>query len=353
MASCCSPAPNGRGHAGTAALPGSGPLDGGLLAPRAGNVGAGTEGASPEGAGTEGAAALPSAAQHQDVAVPGGTFAMGDPFDEGYDSDGETPVHEVAVAPFRIDATAVTNEAFAAFVDATGYRTESELYGTSAVFHLAVKAGPQHILNRVEGSPWWLNVRGASWAHPAGPLSSWQDIPDHPVTQVSHSDALAYCAWAGRRLPSEAEWEFAARGGLAGQRYPWGNELHNGGASGSAKHNCNIWQGEFPTRNLEEDGYLTTAPARSFAPNGYGLFQTSGNVWEWCSDWFLPKYYRSCHKQGLVTDPQGPTIGRGRVMRGGSYLCHDSYCNRYRLAARSSNSPDSASGNLGFRTVAA
>ncbi|WP_396125389.1 formylglycine-generating enzyme family protein [Arthrobacter sp. CJ23] len=314
---------------------------------------------APRAAGTApgnsagGSGALPAAGQHDDVEVPGGVFAMGDLFNEGYASDGETPVHDVAVAAFRIDATAVSNQAFAAFVDATGYRTESELHGTSAVFHLAVKAAPQDILNRVVGAPWWLNVRGASWARPAGPLSSWQDIPDHPVTQVSHSDALAYCAWAGRRLPSEAEWEFAARGGLAGRRYPWGDELHNAGSSGAGKNNCNIWQGEFPTSNLQEDGYLTTAPARSFAPNGYGLYQTSGNVWEWCSDWFLPKYYRTCHKEGLATDPQGPTIGRGRVMRGGSYLCHDSYCNRYRVAARSSNSPDSASGNLGFRTVAA
>lgn len=301
--------------------------------------------------------AVPSAtagpgAGHEDVALPAGTFAMGDPFGEGYPADGETPVHQVHVAEFRIDAAAVTNTQFAAFVDATGYRTESEVYGTSAVFHLAVQAAPADVLGTAAGAPWWLNVRGADWAHPAGPASRWQDVPDHPVTQVSHTDALAYCAWAGRALPTEAQWEYAARGGLAQARYPWGDELHGVTDDGGILHRCNIWQGSFPSVNRGEDGYLTTAPVRSFEPNGYGLYQSSGNVWEWCADWFLPKYYKSCAAQGIVVDPAGPTIGRGRVMRGGSYLCHDSYCNRYRLAARSSNSPESASGNCGFRTVA-
>ena len=289
----------------------------------------------------------------QQANIPAGTFAMGDPFDEGYPADGETPVHQVFVSDFEIDVTAVSNAAFAAFIAATGYRTESEIYGTSAVFHLAVQADQADILGTAAGTPWWLNVRGASWAHPAGPLSHWQDIPEHPVTQVSHTDALAYCAWAGQVLPTEAQWEYAARGGLAQSRYPWGNELHGTGADGETLHRCNIWQGTFPTENTCDDGFLTTAPVASFEPNGYGLLQTSGNVWEWCADWFLPKYYKSCLAAGTVEDPAGPTIGRGRVMRGGSYLCHDSYCNRYRLAARSSNSPESASGNLGFRTVAA
>lgn len=283
--------------------------------------------------------------------IPAGQFSMGDPFDEGYPADGESPVHEVAVSAFTIDTTQVTNRAFATFVEATGYRTESEIYGSSAVFHLALAADRKDVLGHAAGTPWWLNVKGADWAHPAGLRSAWQEIPNHPVTQVSHNDALAYCAWAGRQLPTEAEWEFAARGGLVGTRYPWGNELHGQGADGTEIHHCNIWQGTFPSENTCDDGFLTTAPVESFKPNGYGLYQTSGNVWEWCADWFLPKYYKSCLAQGQVRDPQGPTIGRGRVMRGGSYLCHDSYCNRYRLAARSSNTPDSASGNLGFRTV--
>ena len=292
-------------------------------------------------------------AQHEEAFIPGGTFAMGDPFDEGYPADGETPVHHVQLSSFSMDVTAVTNQQFAAFIDNTGYRTESEVYGTSAVFHLAVQASQPDILGTAAGTPWWLNVRGADWAHPSGPLSSWEENADHPVTQISHTDALAYCAWAGRSLPTEAQWEFAARGGLEQARYPWGDELHGVGEDGQLEHRCNIWQGTFPTVNTVDDGFLATAPVKSFDPNGYGLYQTSGNVWEWCADWFLPKYYKSCLANGLMTDPVGPTIGRGRVMRGGSYLCHDSYCNRYRLAARSSNSPESASGNCGFRTVAA
>lgn len=268
---------------------------------------------------------------------------MGDAFGEGYPSDGEVPVHEVRLPPFRIDATPVTNRMFGAFVAETGYRTEAEQYGTSAVFHLLLDAPAKDVLGTAERAPWWLNVRGADWAHPGGADSHWTDAADHPVVHVSHHDALAYCSWAGRRLPTEAEWEFAARGGLVGRRYAWGDELTPDGG-----HRCNIWQGTFPGTNTAQDGFLGTAPVKSFAPNGYGLYETAGNVWEWCADWFLPKYYRN----SPVDNPQGPTIGAGRVMRGGSYLCHDSYCNRYRVAARTSNTPESSSGNCGFRTVA-
>lgn len=287
-------------------------------------------------------------AVHDEVALDGGTFAMGDSFGEGYPDDGEVPVHDVTLDPFRIDAAAVTNEQWAAFAGATGYASESERYGFSAVFHLFVRARPGDILNPAAGVPWWLSVQGASWAHPCGPGSRWQDIPGHPVTQISWNDAQAYCAWAGRRLPTEAEFEYAARGGLDGARYAWGNDLLGQAPDGTPVHHCNIWQGTFPTENTGDDGYLGTAPVRSFPPNGFGLYEVGGNVWEWCSDWFLPKYYRN----SPASNPPGPTIGRGRVMRGGSYLCHESYCNRYRVAARSSNTPDSASGNCGFRTVA-
>ncbi|WP_444979310.1 formylglycine-generating enzyme family protein [Arthrobacter mangrovi] len=280
---------------------------------------------------------------HDEVVIPCGSFLMGDHFDEGYPQDGETPVHQVALDSFAMDATTVTNNQFARFVDATGYRTDSEAYGTSAVFHLQVQAAPADVLGTVAGVPWWVSVRGADWAHPYGRRSNWQDFPDHPVVQISWNDAQAYCSWAGRKLPTEAQWEYAARGGFEGRRYPWGNELLGSGNV----HLCNIWQGDFPRRNLEQDGFLGTAPVRSFPPNGYGLYEMSGNVWEWCADWFLPKYYRN----SPLINPLGPTIGRGRAMRGGSFLCHDSYCNRYRLAARSSNSPDSASSNCGFRTV--
>nr|WP_309073974.1 formylglycine-generating enzyme family protein [Paenarthrobacter sp.] len=279
---------------------------------------------------------------HLGVDIPAGTFSMGDAFGEGYPADGEIPVHEVALDGFTIDAITVTNTMFAAFIQTTGYRTEAEHYGSSAVFHLLSTARRQDILGAAAGAPWWLNIRGADWAHPTGPNSNWQDIPEHPAVHISHHDAIAYCAWAGRRLPTEAEWEYAARGGLHGMRYAWGNQLTPDG-----QHRCNIWQGNFPNTNTLEDGCAGTAPVRSFPPNGYGLYEMAGNVWEWCADWFLPKYYRNSPSE----NPVGPTIGNGRVMRGGSYLCHDSYCNRYRVAARTSNTPESSSGNLGFRTV--
>ncbi|WP_350309858.1 MULTISPECIES: formylglycine-generating enzyme family protein [unclassified Arthrobacter] len=275
--------------------------------------------------------------------IPEGVFQMGDAFGDGYPEDGETPVHEVYLNAFRVDKTAITNSQFAAFIHSTGYRTEAEQYGSSAVFHLLSTATGEEILGAASGAPWWLNIRGADWAHPTGPASDWQDIPNHPAVHVSHTDALAYCRWAGRRLPTEAEWEFAARGGLEGMRYAWGNDL-----TPDSEHRCNIWQGTFPLTNTLDDGHLGPAPVRSFPPNGYGLYEMAGNVWEWCNDWFLPKYYRNAPRN----NPQGPTIGAGRVMRGGSYLCHDSYCNRYRVSARTSNTPDSSSGNCGFRTVA-
>jgi formylglycine-generating enzyme required for sulfatase activity len=270
--------------------------------------------------------------------VPGQTFAMGDHHGDGVRPDGEQPVHPVRLKAFDIDATTVTVADFRAFVESTGYRTEAEEFGWSAVFHLAVAEGTE-IVGRLGGTPWWLGVSGADWAHPGGPSSPALD--DHPVVHVSWNDCQAYCTWAERRLPTEAEWEAAARGGESSLRYPWGDDL-------PAEWACNIWQGTFPEVNTEEDGWLTTAPAKSFAPNGYGLYQPVGNVWEWCADWFSPTYYA----MSPVDDPTGPALGAARVIRGGSYLCHDSYCNRYRNAARSSNTPDSSTGNTGFRTVA-
>ncbi len=267
---------------------------------------------------------------------------MGDHHGDGRPEDGERPVHTVWVPEFTIDATCVTNDDFAAFVADTGYRTEAERYGFSAVFHLAVRAEPGDVPGRSGEAPWWLGVRGADWAHPGGRRSRLDGLGDHPVVHISWHDALAYCAWAGRRLPTEAEWEHTARGGLTGARYPWGDELGD-------EWECNIWQGEFPVHNTLDDGWLTTAPVRSYRPHGYGLWQMVGNVWEWCANWFGAGYYRA----SASDNPRGPEVGNARVLRGGSYVCHDSYCNRYRVAARSSNTPDSSMGNAGFRTVSA
>ncbi|WP_407083118.1 formylglycine-generating enzyme family protein [Paenibacillus aurantius] len=276
--------------------------------------------------------------------LPGGPFLMGTDDQEGFPADGEGPVREVTLRPFRIDPCTVTNEQFQTFVKETGYKTESETFGWSFVFHLLVaEADKPGVSSAAQQTPWWWAVEGADWQHPFGPSSDLAGLMEHPVTHVSWTDANAYCRWAGKRLPTEAEWEYAARGGLVQKRYPWGDLLKPDG-----QHRCNIWQGKFPEKNNLSDGYLGTAPAQSFPPNGYGLYNMSGNVWEWCSDWFSPDW----HRKGPRRDPKGPDRGDKRVMRGGSFLCHKSYCNRYRVGARSSNTPDSASSNIGFRCAA-
>jgi len=274
--------------------------------------------------------------------LSGGTFLMGTEDSGGFREDGEGPVREIVVSPFAMNRTAVTNEEFSLFVDQINYRTEAERYGWSFVFQLFVPKRMIHksIARRVAGLKWWYAVLGAYWKRPEGPGSNVRDRLDHPVVHVSWSDASAYAAWAGKRLPTEAEWEYAARGGLEQTRFAWGNELTPGG-----QHRCNIWQGAFPTVNSRADGFAGTCPVDSYDPNGFGLYNVSGNVWEWCSDWWSATF----HRTGSGTNPAGPPSGTSRVMRGGSYLCHASYCNRYRVAARTSNTPDSSTGNLGFR----
>lgn len=290
--------------------------------------------------------------------IPAGSFLMGDHHDEGYPDDGELPLHEVRLPSFRMDETAVTNAQFATFCKDTGYVSESEQVGVSAVFHLAVDAAPADVLHQLDTTPWWVAVRGADWRHPGGPRSSITDLQNHPVVHVSWNDTSAYCRWAGTRLPTEAEWEYAARGGLPAARFPWGDELTPRG-----RWNLNVWQGRFPAHNSLDDGYLTTAPARTFRPNAFGLHQMVGNVWEWCADRFDPGWYAVSGVDNPLGPGPGPDElsemapgrapggGDWRVMRGGSYLCHDSYCYRYRVAARSSNTADSATANLGFRCV--
>lgn len=286
-----------------------------------------------------------AAAQHaiEQAVLPAGTFVMGDSSGDRNRGDGEVPQHPVTLEAFSIDATSVTNDAFARFVYATGYETEAERFGFSAVFHLALAADDGDVMGRPPGTPWWLGVKGADWRHPGGPNSTIEGLGEHPVVHVSWNDAQAYCAWAGRRLPTEAEWEYAARGGLEQRKYPWGDDEVDAG-----RWRANIWQGDFPRINTLDDGWLTTAPVRSFEPNAYGLWQMVGNVWEWTSDWFDPSYYGASPAEA----PAGPAVGQAKVLRGGSYLCHISYCNRYRNSARSQNTPDSSMGNAGFRTVA-
>ena len=271
--------------------------------------------------------------------LEGGEFLMGTDDPVGFPNDGEGPVRAVALRPFWIDAVAVSNAWFVRFVDATGYVTEVERYGWSFVFGGILPDDFPPTRGAAQAS-WWRQIFDADWPHPEGSRSSIEDRMDHPVVHVSWNDTTAYCVWAGERLPTEAEWEYAARGGLEQRRYAWGDELTPEG-----RWRCNFWQGTFPSRNTLADGYLGTAPVDEFEPNGYGLHNVSGNVWEWCSDWFDSGF----HAHGPRDNPTGPPSGQAKVIRGGSYLCHDSYCNRYRVAARSSNTPDSSTGNTGFR----
>jgi formylglycine-generating enzyme required for sulfatase activity len=272
--------------------------------------------------------------------LEGGRFLMGTESAEAVAKDGEGPVRTVVLDPFYIDISAVTNAQFSEFAQATGYRTESEQLGWSFVFqgHLP----PELVKETVPGARWWCKVEGADWRHPLGPDTGIESKLDHPVTQVSWNDAVQYCQWAGKRLPTEAEWEYAARGGLEQKLFPWGDELTPEG-----RHLCNVWQGEFPVLDLAEDGYAGTSPVDAFPPNGYGLLSMTGNAWEWCADWF----HTSHHVNATRTNPVGPSQGEAKVIKGGSYLCHQSYCNRYRVAARTSNTPDSATSNMGFRCV--
>jgi formylglycine-generating enzyme required for sulfatase activity len=261
------------------------------------------------------------------VLLDGGEFVMGSEDRYAYPGDGEGPVRRVRVDAFRIDICAVSNAQFANFVDETGYVTETERFGWSFVFAGLLPDDFPPTRGVVE-APWWRQVEGAVWRHPEGPHSDLDARSDHPVVHITWNDAQAFCFWAGKRLPTEAEWEYAARGGMEGQVFPWGDELEPGG-----HHAMNVWQGRFPDRNTCADGHYGTCPADSYEPNGYGLLNMTGNVWEWCADWFNPN---ASH----------------RAARGGSYLCHESYCRRYRVAARNGLTPDSSAGNVGFRCIA-
>jgi formylglycine-generating enzyme required for sulfatase activity len=273
------------------------------------------------------------------VWLPGGTFSMGTNDRAAYLADGEVPARRVRLSPFWIDACAVSNARFAAFVRAAGYVTEAERFGWSLVFAgLRPPAAPA--ARALAEAPWWCVVPGADWRRPDGPGSGLAGRLDHPVVHVSWRDADAYCRWAGRRLPTEAEWEYAARGGPRGRRYPWGDELTPGGA-----HRCNVWQGAFPDGNTLEDGYPGTCPVDAFPPNGYGLHNAVGNVWEWCADWWSVVL----RPPPLATEPAGPPAGDRKVAKGGSYLSHHGHDFRHRPAARRGLPPDATAGDAGFR----
>ena len=262
--------------------------------------------------------------------LEGGEFLMGSVAAEAYSDDGEGPVRRVELRPFWLSRTAVSNAEFGAFVAATGYRTTAERHGWSFVFAglLPDEFPPTR---GVAHAPWWRQVYGADWKHPEGPGSAVRERSEHPAVHVSWHDGEAYCEWAGFRLPIEAEWEYAARGGLRGKSFPWGDTLEPDG-----QHRMNVWQGTFPRHNECADGWYGTCPVDTFAPNGFGMYNMTGNVWEWCRD--------PLDQSSTMDLPRSL-----RSARGGSYLCHESYCRRYRVSARQGIAPDSSIGNTGFR----
>lgn len=281
------------------------------------------------------------------VTIPAGEFLMGtdQPF---YPTDGESPSRSVWLDEFKISQFSVTNSEFAAFIEATGYQTEAEIYGWSYVFNgfIDETTASKQVAGVAASAPWWLAIEGAYWFKPFGNSKTIEDILNHPVVHVTHNDALEFCRWSGYKLPTEAQWEKASRGGLSGKLFPWGDSLLV-----DDSHQANIWQGEFPHLNTNEDGYFGTAPVDSFAANNFGLFNTVGNVWEWTQDfwsarWHIPESVETRR------NPAGPHKESGnRVLKGGSFMCHDSYCYRYRNSARSFNSPNTSTSHIGFRCI--
>jgi len=299
------------------------------------------------------------------VTLAGGTFDMGS---ECHYPE-EAPVHRVTVSEFAMRSTTVTNAEYAEFVDATGYRTVAErpldpadfpgapaanLVAGSLVFTMT--PGPVDLRHL---SQWWTWTPGACWHRPEGPGSSIEGRLDHPVVHVAYEDASSYAEWSGAALPTEAEWEYAARGGLEGAAFAWGDD-----AVPSGEYLANFWQGDFPWRNSADDGFIGTAPVGSFPPNPFGLFEMTGNVWEWTSDWYADSHPADAEKPCCVpTDPRGPSVESSydpatpqfsiprRVIKGGSFLCADNYCQRYRPAARRPQMVDTGMSHIGFRTV--
>ncbi|HVX26780.1 MAG TPA: formylglycine-generating enzyme family protein [Parafilimonas sp.] len=289
------------------------------------------------------------------VLIKGGSFEMG-----SNDFPDSKPVHQVTVSRFYMDEHEVTNAQFAAFVKATGYKTVAEqqldpkdypgVPASALVPGSAVFSPPDHKVSLDNPMQWWKYIPGANWQHPQGPQSNITGKENYPVVQICYTDAVAYCKWAGKRLPTEAEWEYAARAGKHFDKFYWGNDLKPNG-----KFVANIYQGDFPYKNLKEDGYANTAPVKSFPPNAFGLYDMEGNVWEWCNDFYRPDYYAqspSFNPQGPKDsyDPDEPGVVK-HVQRGGSFICSDQYCIRYRAGSRGKGETNSAGDNLGFRCV--
>jgi formylglycine-generating enzyme required for sulfatase activity len=315
----------------------------------------------------------PGEAPPEMVWIPGGEFAMGSD-ERDARKQNERPIHRVRVGGFWMDEHDVTNAAFRKFVEATGYKTTAErkpdweemkaMFPPGTPKPKDFKAEPGSLVFAPTEKPvpfdnlyaWWAWVPGADWRHPSGPNSSIDGKDDYPVVQVSWDDAVAYAKWAGKRLPTEAEWEFAARGGLDGKRFPWGDEFRPGG-----KWMANTWQGQFPVKDTGDDGFAGVSPVQSFPPNGYGLYDMAGNVWQWCSDWYREDAHALGTGRTVRDNPTGPAdcLDHGdlnpfaprRVIKGGSYLCHVDYCESYRPAARRGTPPDTGSTHVGFRCV--
>jgi formylglycine-generating enzyme required for sulfatase activity len=304
------------------------------------------------------------------VYIPGGTFSMGAPNPAGISHGGQEtmqdsrPIHRVQVKPFLMDKHEVTNAQFAAFVRATGYVTVAEKTPTAEEFPGApaamlqagsvVFAPPADAVHLHDHLQWWRFSFGANWRQPLGPGSSIQGKDDYPVVHVAWEDAVAYATWAGKRLPTEAEWEFAARGGLTGNMYAWGNTWQPNG-----KAAANTFQGSFPHSDSKADGYAGIAPVMQYPPNAYGLYDVAGNVWEWCADWYHAGYYAQLHQSGLAINPQGPAQSYDpqepnaakKVQRGGSFLCTDQYCSRYMMGTRGKAEWRTSTNHAGFRCV--
>ncbi len=304
------------------------------------------------------------------VRIPGGTYMMGAQGKLALPR--EYPKHQVTVSGFWMDAHEVTNAQFKEFVDATGYVTIAEEdvdweemkkqvpSGTPKPHDSLLAAGsmafnpPNHAVKLDDYTQWWAWRTGLNWRRPEGPGSSIEDRMNHPVVHVCYYDAVAYAKWEGKRLPTEAEWEWAARGGLTDKTYPWGDQHVDAGVV-----KANSWQGDFPHYNSKSDGFYTTAPVKTFQANGYGLYDMAGNVWEWCSDWYHADYYKMAYQMGPQTDPQGPDrffdpqdpYAPKKSQRGGSFLCNDSYCASYRVSARMPGSLDTGMPHVGFRCV--